>query len=363
MKIPTKEEFPSHPGGQSTLSLVREKDDKWKGVMFLTAHLGCDQDRVAKTAKHLGVGEDLPKRGKLYNDIDAAVRRVKLQNPNAVWVYRFWCLFITFTIVASLVLFVLTGQTMYCCVFGASNLSYGFNIFHTRNHRGGIVYGIGWLDRLTYPLYELIDRTFGIRPEFWQVHHNGTHHIETNTLKDNDVNAPFEAGIRLSKQKPHYRIHEIQHIYTHVLLAGNLLLYPFNNAFQHGGSFVFLCLYCSLIYILPVYAHGWVILQTVFSTLLVSSLTTSYMFQVSHNHQDLGAPEEIHSKAGTNIDDWFKVQILESISWGGYAAGLFFGGINYQVEHHIAPCLCPVSKGNECTLFMRACVRAHSCFE
>jgi len=344
MRIPTNQEFPLHPGGQDTLLLAREHDD-WKELMFLSAHLGCDHDRISKTAKHLGLGE-LPQRGTLYHDIDAAVRKIKMRHPNAVWVFRFWCLFITLVLSTSLVMFDLTGREEYAAAFAMSTVSYAFNIFHTRNHRGGKVYDIAWLDRLTLPLYEAIDRTFMFIPNLWQHHHNGTHHMETNTLKDQDVTNPFNSGIRLSLLVPHCDFHEFQHFYTYLLLSINTFLYPINNYFKNGGHPVFFCLYFSLLYIIPVYQHGWGMARTVVLCCMCGSLTISLLFQVSHNHEDLGAPEECrnnNNKPERSIDDWMKVQIHETISWGGYMSCLFFGGINYQVEHHVAPCLCPVS--------------------
>ena len=33
------------------------------------------------------------------------------------------------------------------------------------------------------------------------------------------------------------------------------------------------------------------------------------------------------------------MQVEESVSWGGYLSCLFFGGINFQVEHHVCPAL------------------------
>jgi len=106
---------------------------------------------------------------------------------------------------------------------------------------------------------------------------------------------------------------------------------------------VFLALYLATIYILPVYNFGWSILPNLVLTLMAASLAIGYLFHVSHNHEDLGAPAESRRKKETSIDDHFRVQICETISWGGYLSGLVVGGINFQIEHHIAPCLCPVS--------------------
>merc|ERR1712150_208148 len=41
------------------------------------------------------------------------------------------------------------------------------------------------------------------------------------------------------------------------------------------------------------------------------------------------------------VDAWVVNQIEESMSWGGYWTTLVFGGINLQIEHHLAPALDP----------------------
>ena len=64
------------------------------------------------------------------------------------------------------------------------------------------------------------------------------------------------------------------------------------------------------------------------------------MFQVSHNQGDLHTAEK--PVAPGDVDAWLRYQIHESVSWGGYWACLFVGGINYQTEHHVAPALEPL---------------------
>ena len=155
MRIPNQDEFPSHPGGQCTLTLARDSEADWKtSILFRIAHLGCDHQRIAATAKHLNVGE-LPPRGSLYDEIDRAVRTIQAEHPHQIWVYRGWCMFITLTFLTSLVVSILTGKRVLFFVWGFATVSYSFNIFHMRHHRGKIVYAIAWLDKLTRPLYSV----------------------------------------------------------------------------------------------------------------------------------------------------------------------------------------------------------------
>ena len=345
MRIPTPEEFPSHPGGQCTLALARDSKPEWKqGTLFLVAHFGCDHQRIAATAKRLNVGE-LPSRGSLYDEVDQAVRNVHADHPQQVWVYRCWCLLITILLPTTLVLAILTGNRVVFFVWGFANISYAFNIFHTRLHRGRIVYGIQWLDKLTHPLYEVLDRTFMVRPEAWMSNHNDSHHLETNQLMDDDVQGPLQAGFRVTEQCPYqHNFHHYQHIYTHLLLSLSLFSFPIVNFVERRGSIVFLLLHYTLIYGLPWYLHqDWSVIQTAIMVQMVVGSLIGYLFQVSHNHEDLGKFRDNYYKGATqDIDQFILHEMTESISWGGYWSTILVGGINYQIEHHVAPCLCPV---------------------
>ena len=347
MKIPTREEFPSHPGGQCTLALARDFDapaDEWKqGTLFLVAHLGLDHARIAAQAKHLKVGA-LPKRGPLYEEIDAAVRKIKAEHPYQIWIYRGWCVILTVLLVTSMVAYIRSGHPGLAALWGALVVSYAFNIFHCRIHHGKIVYGIKWLDRLTLPIYELIDRVFMSTPEFWIQHHK-THHLDTNTMSDRDVLDPLNNGIRVTEQSPYKAINQYQHVYAHVLMAFNLFLFPINNVILGGGSMWFFLLYYTILFALPVYVQGnWESIKVTCLVIMAASSVISHLFQVSHNHEGLGKVRLNFEKAATqDIDLWMVHQITEAISWGGYISNLVVGGINNQIEHHVAPCLCPVS--------------------
>ena len=126
-----------------------------------------------------------------------------------------------------------------------------------------------------------------------------------------------------------------------MLLPLNLFLIPVNAYMKGGGSIVFLLLHYTIIYGLPWYLHqDWSVIQTAIMVQMGLSSMISYLFQVSHNHEALGKFR--HKFDQHDIDQWMVHQMTEAISWGGYWSNLLVGGINYQIEHHVAPCLCPV---------------------
>merc|ERR1711920_226634 len=72
----------------------------------------------------------------------------------------------------------------------------------------------------------------------------------------------------------------------------------------------------------------------------VSSSLLTYKFLISHVQPTLGAPPSDPSGAKT-IDEWVRLQVEESMTWGGYISSFLWGGINTQIEHHLSPALAP----------------------
>ncbi|CAB9511416.1 Acyl-lipid (7-3)-desaturase [Seminavis robusta] len=337
-------DFPNHPGGQDTLNGAR--DHSHKDFLFLTAHIGLDLDgHITQAAKSRGI--TLPQRGPAYNEIYAALRHIIQEHPEQVMIYRAWCLFLTVLFPTVNIAFIMTGSPVWAVTWGLVVVSYAFNIFHMRNHRGGKVYGIGWLDQLTEPIYDFMDRTYAIRPENWRKNHNESHHLLTNDpASDHDIYSTVGVGFRLHPDLPHSPIHRFQPLYIPLLLSLNGISFPFDNILKHGGHPVYFTIYWLTMLILPIYFNGLDALKTILTILMVVGFLISYLFQVSHNHSDLASfcdttKRPLVDSLGRpkNIDAFMQLQMNESMSWGGYLSCLLFGGINYQIEHHVAPCV------------------------
>jgi len=297
---------------------------------------------------------DLPrfdKAGKLFQDIDAAVRKVKEEHPEELWNFRVLCVLTTVAFWASYGTFLYTGQR-YCSVgIAASCIVYSSNIFHTRHHVGGKLYGIDWLDRLTYPMYEVIDRVLMIQPETWRYNHNYLHHFFVNsTTHDDDRVSAQDAGIRSHGMSPHHPYNKFQNIYVPLLLCLGVHTYAPVNYLVRNGSIVWIVLYYLSLYIVPYYLHGWEAPVLSFVSITVASFVIIHLNTLSHCVVGPGAPPELRQSL-SNIDSVLKLQFYETLTWGNYFSCLWTGGLNYQIEHHCAPCLVPVS-----VMFSRLCV-------
>eukprot|EP00437_Effrenium_voratum_P019478 CAMPEP_0181445876 /NCGR_PEP_ID=MMETSP1110-20121109/25813_1 /TAXON_ID=174948 /ORGANISM="Symbiodinium sp., Strain CCMP421" /LENGTH=157 /DNA_ID=CAMNT_0023569933 /DNA_START=88 /DNA_END=562 /DNA_ORIENTATION=- len=91
--------------------------------------------------------------------------------------------------------------------------------------------------------------------------------------------------------------------------------------------------------------HGWTGLYATLFAQGLTGVTLTSKFAVSHSHVDLVAhsteADSLLTTKKTKMDAWMVNQIEESMSWGGYWMTVIFGGINMQIEHHMAPGLDP----------------------
>mmetsp|Transcript_2335 Transcript_2335/g.6501 ORF Transcript_2335/g.6501 Transcript_2335/m.6501 type:complete len:402 (+) Transcript_2335:83-1288(+) len=329
-KLVIPKEFPNHPGGQSTLAFARES--KRPDLLFLSYHLGFDLNgRIAKTAKSKKV--TMPNTGPMYNEMHEAVIRIRKEHPEQYWIYVGWCLLTTVAMIVLFPMWIKYPNWFTTPTLAFLMVTYSFNIFHMRHHKGGNLYGIPWLNKLTEPFYDFMECCWAIKPQAWIDNHQASHHLYTNFVDDHDVENPFPF-IRTHPEQPKKFYHKLQPLYTPFLFCANGLAFPMNNFFKYNGSLFHLISWFCCTFALPIYLHGWSALFHVGLMYGGSSVAMAYMFQVSHNHGDLGDRKDENIDT---VDDWIRRQCAESISWGGYFAGLFFGGINYQVEHHICP--------------------------
>ncbi|CAE7549330.1 Fad4 [Symbiodinium sp. CCMP2456] len=340
-KLPIQGTFRSHPGGQEHLKTAEQSE--CPVLLFLVYHMGCDLDgRIAGALKAQGL--EMPQYGELFAEVHALVRKVKEEHRKQHWVFVAWSLIITAGLFTVFPWFLLCPSVA-ASIFASFLFEvYFLNIFHTRHHNGGKLYDIPWLDRLTAPLYEVVDNIWGYHPAAWRKNHHVYHHMNTNANCDPDLPAMYPL-IRLFQSQERRWFHVAQTFYWPLLLPFSVTRFPLQNVFVHGGPWGYFVLWIVLMWVLPC-LHG---LPGLRATLLVQSLTgltITTKFAVSHSHTDLVAHSSRNAHSllttkHTKMDAWMANQIEESMSWGGYWMTVIFGGINMQIEHHLAPALDP----------------------
>jgi elongation of very long chain fatty acids protein 4 len=101
-------------------------------------------------------------------------------------------------------------------------------------------------------------------------------------------------------------------------------------------AFVMKTLHFSWLFGIPFYLHG--VSGVLFSlvVVMVGSFWTALLFIISHN---LEACKPGYQMSKAALEDWAVWQIETSASWGGPIVSFLTGGLNFQIEHHLLPCV------------------------
>jgi len=244
------------------------------------------------------------------------------------------------------------------CYVGAFTLGcglgwLGMNIMHDANHQG-----------LRWKWYNLLGgwslQLLGGNKHVWTYSHI-THHAHANQVDDPDTSQPW---IRYRNDEPQYKWSKYQHVYAWFLYTLTVIgfrtqaiawlmdqrHYKDVNLPKTDLVYYYISLFLvpfTLLghYLLPCYL--WGIGYGVTSGLiadLVGGFMITWVFQVNH------LTATTHLRPGTLLNpkhDWCIDQIHgsndfllgPSDSWLNWSMTMHTGGLNYQIEHHLFPCL------------------------
>ncbi len=197
---------------------------------------------------------------------------------------------------------------------------------------------------------------------YWRKEHTIDHHTFTNIAEhDSDLGVPYV--LRLCPKAPRYWFHRFQHFYAPLLYSINLLKWVYysdvkrlfkvlkegKNApgnpshteifFMIAFKFVHIALFLALpIFILPF--AWWVVLLGYFSYLASAGITMTLIFQLAHIVEDVAFP--LPTEEGKMETSFLKHQLATTSNFAvnSRLVSFLFGGLNFQVEHHIFPHVC-----------------------
>ena len=191
----------------------------------------------------------------------------------------------------------------------------------------------------------------------WRPKHNILHHTYTN-LDELDTDLETHGLLRLSPGQKWRSFHRYQHWYAFILYSfmslswvfysdfakfskgyiGNYKLPRFSN-WDVALFFLTKILYLGYMLVLPSFFHplshvlvGFVLIHMIFSCCL------ALLFQLAHTVEGTTFPKP-DSSSGTFEQEWARHQVETTVNfapsskWAAWA----FGGLNYQIEHHIFP--------------------------
>jgi len=332
------DDLPGHKGGPHLLA-VAEQNPHRAGLLFLSYHMASDLDgKITTVAKGLGIA--MPERGKLYDELHAAYRKVKEDYPNQDLLFIGYCLLLIVALPASFVWWMFHPTILKTILVATFFELYFLNIAHTRNHQNIRMFGSNLLNDILTPICDAIEDIFGDNATIWRTNHNVKHHLHTNDYDvDTDIPGvyPLIRNCYDTELLPH---HKFQTFYWPLLALFVAVKFPFNNVFAHKASPVYFMIWLGLVVVLPACLHG---LRGFALSMLLQAwagFMISYKFAVSHSHAALRATHN-DEEDYADVDKWLACQVQDAMSWGGYWSAFFYGGINLQIEHHICPSMAP----------------------
>lgn len=197
---------------------------------------------------------------------------------------------------------------------------------------------------------------------YWRKEHTIDHHTFTNISgHDSDLGVPYV--MRLCPKAPRYWFHRFQHIYAPFLYSINLIKWVYYSDFKRiykmlkfgknapGNpsyteivmTIVFKFIHIFLFVALPIaiLPFSWsFILLGYFTFLAAAGITMTVVFQLAHIVEDVAFP--LPNDDGKVENSFLKHQLATTSNFAvnSWLVNFLFGGLNFQVEHHIFPHVC-----------------------
>lgn len=258
----------------------------------------------------------------------------------------------------SLILLPLPGWVLLILagVFGFASATLGMNIGHDALH--GAYSSNGTVNRILGWLFNAI----GADDHVWKNRHNIVHHTYTN-IPGHDDDIEQVSLLRFHTSQNRKAIHRFQHIYVFLLYP--LAPFPwvfysdfvnfFRRDLRHNKNqptrndimrlFLFKAAHFFLFIVMPfiMISQPWYwILTGIVLFYLVIGFVLSFVFQLAHVVDETTFP--VPDDTGRVPDAWAIHQLQTTADFAPESplAGFLFGGLNFQVEHHLFPNVCHI---------------------
>jgi linoleoyl-CoA desaturase len=250
------------------------------------------------------------------------------------------------------------GTTIILWMFlGALTAGIGFNIGHDANH--GAYSSSEWINRFMGASFLLL----GADMYCWKVLHNTIHHSYTNIFEaDGDLH-PVSI-LRFDRRSSKLKIHRFQYLYAPLLYSFTSLIWVFRKDFQQirrkkhlifdipaaSRLQIFTLIFFKSIYyfaflVLPliILNHSWWQVLTGFLAMhFVAGFCLAIVFQLGHLVEGPDFPQL--DPENTILGSWWTHQLstASNFSTQSRIAEWLFGGLNFQIEHHLFPKICHI---------------------
>jgi len=251
----------------------------------------------------------------------------------------------------------IAGSIFSWLLMGLFTAFVGFNISHDAVH--GSMSKYGWINRVLGYTFNLA----GTNKYMWRLMHNVIHHTYTN-IPGHDEDLEPVSLIRLSTENKLKKIHRYQHYYAYFFYCLTSISWVFKKDFvaffrkkignyenkthptkEYIILFVTKSIYFLLFLVLPltlISAPAWLTITGFIAMHFIQGITLAVVFQLAHVVENTTFP--VPDKNGDVQNNWniHQLNTTANFATNSFLAGWFFGGLNYQVEHHLFPQICHI---------------------
>ncbi len=239
-----------------------------------------------------------------------------------------------------------------CAVLGMVVASVGFNVMHDGAH--GSYSQRKWVNEMMGHSLNLL----GGSVHFWKMKHNVNHHTFTN-VEGMDDDIDIKPWVRVHEGQPKHWFHRFQHIYGLLLYGLTYLFWIFYNDLkkyftgkiadntymkpmsmkEHIIFWVTKVTYVAVFLVLPMFFAGVVPTLVGYGVMVfVTGLFIAVVFQLAHvvEHAEFVDPKV---GGGSIESEWAIHQLATTANFAtsNKMWNWLFGGLNFQVEHHLFP--------------------------
>lgn len=249
------------------------------------------------------------------------------------------------------------SAALICVLLGLFTAFIGFNISHDAVH--GSYSSNPKVNKILGYTFDML----GASSYMWNLAHNIVHHTFTNIPEHDDDLEPVSL-IRLHPEKKLKPIHRYQHYYATFFYGLTSISWVFMKDYKKLFKTKILnyeykkvptadvikivgakLLYYFFFLVLPVLITDfawWQVIIGFFIMHFAEGITLAIVFQLAHVVESTEFPTP--SEDGTIENNWAIHQLHTTADFARNSklATFFFGGLNFQVEHHLFPRICHV---------------------
>jgi fatty acid desaturase len=352
----------NHPGGNEILKLCENEPDST--ASFESYHAFSDMNKIKTIMKKYEIG--ISDKDKLFNFssngfYNTCKERVRLyinsidkskSKANIEWIKTVSISTLMFIYFQYILLFGSCGIWKLCCslMSGITLMSLGYNILHDGSHSG-----ISKNPFINKIMSIVIQGLLLLNNILWGYHHCIRHHQYTGMINlDPDMHnsMPFiRKSSKIKKSKLEYTKNNIVYkiLFFNIIFPGAMLgqslMYHFfwiknKKLWKMDLPILFYNYWTILQYLISIiFCFTGLMYGGLYFLLHIIGTNIGYFFGSSPDHDMYSTHMQIENLDSTK--DWGEIQVRHS---GNFMNDndfftKFYGGINYQIEHHLFPTL------------------------